>query len=51
MKKYAIYNKKGERMYQYPVFYYLDLANSICARQRNIYPTAGLHVVQIEGGE
>ena len=49
MKKYAIYNKRNERMYQFPVFYYIDLANSICARQRSINPTAGYHVVQIEG--
>ena len=48
MKKYAIYNKQNERMYQFGVFYYIDLANSICARQRSIKPTAGYHVVQIE---
>ena len=51
MKKYAIYNKDNERMYQFPVVYYLDIANSICARQRELYPNAGFHVVQIEGKE
>lgn len=48
MKRYAIYNKDNERMYQFPLFYYIDLANLICARQRSINPTAGYHVVQIE---
>lgn len=51
MKKYAIYNKDNERMYQFPVFYYLDLANSICARQSRENPNAGYHIVQIEGKE
>ena len=50
MKKWAIYNKTNERMYQFPVFYYEDLANSVLRRQQSINPTSGLHLVQIEGG-
>lgn len=51
MKRFAIYNKNDERMYQWPVLYYADIANSICNRQRKLNPDAGYHVVQIEGGE
>lgn len=51
MKRFAIYNKNNERMYQFPVFFYADLAQSVCNRQRTLNPSAGFHVVQIEGGE
>lgn len=51
MKKYAIYNKNNERQFQFPLFYYEDLANSILRRQQSIRPDAGFHLVQIEGGE
>lgn len=51
MKKWAIYNKNNERMYQFPVFYYPELANSVLRRQQTINPEAGLHLVQIQGGE
>lgn len=52
MKKYAIYNKNNERMWQFPVFtqYCLELAECILRRQRNLHPEAGFHLVQIEGG-
>lgn len=50
MRKFAIANKNGERMYQFPVFYYLELAEQVCRRQRSIRPEAGFHVIQIEGG-
>lgn len=49
MKRYAIYNKNNERMYQFPVFYYTELAEQILRRQRIVNPDAGYHLVQIEG--
>ena len=50
MKKFVIFNCKGERMWQWPTFYYADLAQSVCNRQNTIRPGAGFHVVQLEGG-
>ena len=51
MKKFAIYNKNDERMHQFPVFFYADLAQCVCNRQNGLNHTAGFKVVQIEGGE
>lgn len=49
MKKYAIYNKKGERMYQYPATpYYEEAVNRYLLPAKDIYPEAGMHLQVIE---
>lgn len=44
---YAIYNRNGERMYQFDVFYYYHQAYRICVEQRKLHPAWGLNVRQI----
>ena len=49
MKKYAIYNKRNERMYQYPATQYIEKAVSrYLLLAKDIYPEAGMHIVEIE---
>lgn len=45
---WAIYNKKGERMYQYGFFRYADHAQGALVNACEKYPDAGLHLRQIE---
>ena len=48
MKKYAIYNKRNERMYQYPATPYIEAVSRYLLPAKDIYPEAGLHIVEIE---
>ena len=49
MKKYAIYNKNGERMCQYPATpYYEEAMSRYLLPAKDIYPEAGVHIQEIE---
>lgn len=45
---YAIYNKRGERMYQYPTFGCEELALKCLRRAREDKPQAGFHLQLVE---
>ena len=45
---YAIYNKMGERMYQYPTFGCEELALKCLRRAREDKPQAGFHLQLVE---
>lgn len=48
MKRYAVYNKEGSRMFQFPT--YGDLLTACLALERfqGRYPEAGLYLDEIE---
>lgn len=49
MKKYAICNKRNERMWQYPATPHIEEAVSrYLLPAKDIYPEAGMHIVEIE---
>lgn len=45
---FAIFNKLGERMYQYPTFDCEDLALKCLRRAREDKPQAGFHLQPVE---
>ena len=48
MKRYAIYNKEGNRMYQFPTYGDLMTACHALERLQDRHPDAGLYLDEIE---
>ena len=46
--RWAVFNRKGERMYQFPLAEYEDDARRIVNKARERYPDAGMHCEYIE---
>lgn len=45
---WAIYNRRGERMYQYPASEYEDQARRILRRAQENNPAAGFHLRRVQ---
>lgn len=48
---YGIYNKDGNRLYQFGTHHHEESANRCCLRAREMYPKSGAHVRFIEPGQ
>lgn len=47
MATYIICNRHHERMWQYGPFEYYDIALKVLYRAMEMYPQAGLHIVEL----
>lgn len=45
---YAIYNKDGNRLYQFGLHYYEETARESCRKALDIYPESGAHIREVE---
>lgn len=48
---YAIYNKNGDRMYQYPASPYYEAMSRYLLPAKDIYPEAGFHIRPVPDNE
>lgn len=48
MKRYAVYNREGNRMYQFPTYGDLMTACHALKRLQETYPDAGLYLKETE---
>lgn len=48
---WAVYNRNGERMYQYPASEYEDQALRILRKAQENDPRAGFRLVRVDDGE